>query len=73
MIRTYTSLNVADNSGAKRATCIRVLGGTRRVYLAEVGDLLQNRVHEATRLAGADHGHIYRGEGARPAGHGIGQ
>jgi len=39
MIRQETILNVADNSGAKRLLCIRVLGGTRRRY-ARVGDII---------------------------------
>ena len=39
MIQTETRLVVADNSGAKEALCIRVLGGTRRRY-ASVGDVI---------------------------------
>lgn len=39
MIQVQTRLIVADNSGAKKAMCIRVLGGTRRRY-AQVGDLI---------------------------------
>jgi len=39
MIQTETLLNVADNSGAKRVQCIRILGGTGRKY-ARVGDLI---------------------------------
>ncbi|WP_454891176.1 uL14 family ribosomal protein, partial [Alloprevotella tannerae] len=38
MIQVETKLNVADNSGAREAKCIRVLGGTRRRY-ASVGDI----------------------------------
>jgi len=37
MIQTESRLNVADNSGAKEALCIRVLGGTRKRY-ASIGD-----------------------------------
>lgn len=37
MIQEYTRLTVADNSGAKRVMCIRVLGGTSRRY-AHLGD-----------------------------------
>ena len=37
MIQEYSRLNVADNSGAKRVMCIRVLGGTRKRY-ARIGD-----------------------------------
>jgi large subunit ribosomal protein L14 len=39
MIQVSTRLNVADNSGAKRVECIRILGGTRRRY-ARVGDVI---------------------------------
>ncbi|MDD4409639.1 MAG: 50S ribosomal protein L14 [Candidatus Pacebacteria bacterium] len=39
MIQTETLLKVADNSGAKTAKCIRVLGGTRRRY-ARIGDII---------------------------------
>jgi len=39
MIQQETLLNVADNSGAKRVCCIRVLGGTRR-RVASIGDMV---------------------------------
>ena len=39
MIQTETVLNVADNSGAKKVLCIRVLGGTRKRY-ARIGDII---------------------------------
>jgi large subunit ribosomal protein L14 len=39
MIQVETMLGVADNSGAKRVQCIKVLGGTRRRY-ARVGDII---------------------------------
>jgi large subunit ribosomal protein L14 len=39
MIQQYTRLNVADNTGAKRVMCIKVLGGTRRRY-GSVGDII---------------------------------
>ncbi|MFA6348299.1 MAG: 50S ribosomal protein L14 [Candidatus Paceibacterota bacterium] len=39
MIQTETLLKVADNSGAKTAKCIRVLGGTRKRY-AQIGDII---------------------------------
>ena len=39
MIQTETNLVVADNSGAREALCIRVLGGTKRRY-ASVGDII---------------------------------
>ncbi len=46
MIKTYTNLVVADNSGAKSVRCIRVLGGTRRRY-AHVGDIIAANVKMA--------------------------
>ncbi|MBU0730019.1 MAG: 50S ribosomal protein L14 [Proteobacteria bacterium] len=46
MIQTESTLNVADNSGAKKVLCIRVLGGTRRRY-AKVGDVIVVTVKEA--------------------------
>ena len=46
MIQTQTVLNVADNSGAKKMLCIKVLGGSRRRY-ARVGDIIKVSVKEA--------------------------
>ncbi|MHB8809972.1 MAG: 50S ribosomal protein L14 [Desulfobulbaceae bacterium] len=46
MIQTETVLNVADNSGAKKVLCIRVLGGTKRRY-ASIGDVIVVTVKEA--------------------------
>jgi large subunit ribosomal protein L14 len=46
MIQTQTMLEVADNSGAKRVMCIKVLGGSHRRY-ARVGDLIKVTVKEA--------------------------
>lgn len=46
MIQTETVLNVADNSGAKKVLCIRVLGGTRKRYAA-IGDVIVVTVKEA--------------------------
>ena len=46
MIQTETVLDVADNSGAKRVACIKVLGGSRRRY-AGLGDLIVVSVKEA--------------------------
>ncbi|MBI3331559.1 50S ribosomal protein L14 [Candidatus Peregrinibacteria bacterium] len=47
MIQQQTMLNVADNTGAKRVMCIRVLGGTRRRY-AHIGDVIVVAVKEAS-------------------------
>ncbi len=46
MIQMQTNLEVADNSGAKRVMCIKVVGSTRRRY-ASVGDLVMVSVKEA--------------------------
>ena len=46
MIQELTELDVADNSGAKRVMCIKVLGGSRRRY-ASVGDIIVVSVKEA--------------------------
>lgn len=49
MIQEYTRLNVADNTGAKKAMCVRVLGGSRRRY-GTIGDVVV--VVVKTALAG---------------------
>ncbi len=46
MIQEYSNLNVADNSGARRVMCFRVLGGTRRRY-ARLGDIIVCTVKDA--------------------------
>ena len=46
MIQTQTMLDVADNSGARRVQCIKVLGGSHRRY-ARVGDVIKVTVKEA--------------------------
>ena len=46
MIQTQTYLEVADNSGARRVMCIKVLGGSHRRY-ASVGDVIRVTVKEA--------------------------
>ena len=46
MIQEYTMLSVADNSGAKRAMCFRVLGGSKKKY-ASIGDIVIVTVKEA--------------------------
>lgn len=47
MIQVQTMLHVADNTGARRLMCIRVLGGSLRRY-ASVGDIIVCSVKEAT-------------------------
>ncbi len=46
MIQVESKLDVADNSGAKKLSCIKVLGGSRRRY-ASVGDIIVVSVKEA--------------------------
>ena len=46
MIQMQTNLDVADNSGARRVMCIKVLGGSKRKY-ATVGDIIVVSVKEA--------------------------
>jgi large subunit ribosomal protein L14 len=46
MIQQETNLDVADNSGARRVMCIKVLGGSKRKY-ASVGDIIVVSVKEA--------------------------
>ncbi|MCG8671282.1 MAG: 50S ribosomal protein L14 [Pseudomonadales bacterium] len=46
MIQTQTILEIADNSGARRVQCIKVLGGSHRRY-ARVGDIIKVSVKEA--------------------------
>ncbi|WBE25410.1 50S ribosomal protein L14 [Denitrificimonas caeni] len=46
MIQTQSMLDVADNSGARRVMCIKVLGGSHRRYAA-IGDIIKVTVKEA--------------------------
>ena len=59
MIQVHTNLTVADNSGAKRVHCIRVLGGTRRRY-ARVGDIIVVSVKEALPHSKVKKGDVMR-------------
>lgn len=59
MIQEYTRLNVADNSGAKKVMCIRVLGGTNRRY-ASVGDVIVVSVKSAIPNAPVKKGEVHR-------------
>jgi len=47
MIQVQTMLDVADNTGAKRVMCIKILGGSRKRY-ATIGDVIVVSVKEAT-------------------------
>ncbi len=46
MIQMQTNLDVADNSGARRVMCIKVLGGSKRKY-ASIGDIIVVSIKEA--------------------------
>ncbi|ADH86137.1 50S ribosomal protein L14 [Desulfurivibrio alkaliphilus] len=59
MIQTQTVLNVADNSGAKKVMCIRVLGGTGRRY-AGIGDVVVVSVKEAIPNAKVKKGDVVK-------------
>ena len=59
MIQTTTVLDVADNSGAKRVACIKVLGGTKRRY-ATIGDVIVVSVKEALVNAKVKKGDVAR-------------
>ena len=57
MVQTTSTLDVADNSGAKKIMCIRVLGGTRRKY-ASIGDIIVVSVKEAIPNAKVKKGEV---------------
>jgi len=59
MIQTESMLNVADNSGAKKVMCIKVLGGSRRRY-ARVGDIIVASVKEAMPTSKVKKGEVVK-------------
>ncbi|MBA3392672.1 MAG: 50S ribosomal protein L14 [Deltaproteobacteria bacterium] len=59
MIQTTSVLDVADNSGAKKVFCIKVLGGTRRRY-ATIGDVIIVSIREAIPGAKVKKGEVAR-------------
>jgi large subunit ribosomal protein L14 len=59
MIQQETELEVADNSGAKRVACIKVLGGTRRRY-ATVGDIIVCAVKDVTPTSSVKKGSVVK-------------
>jgi large subunit ribosomal protein L14 len=58
MIQMETVLTVADNSGARRVQCIKVLGGSRRRY-AGVGDVIKVSVKDAIPRGKVKKGEVY--------------
>lgn len=59
MIQVESNLDVADNSGAKRVQCIKVLGGSKRRY-ASVGDIIVVTVKEAIPNAKVKKGDVMK-------------
>ena len=59
MIQNHTELTVADNTGAKRVECIKVLGGSKRRY-AGVGDLIVITVKDAIPKGKVKKGTVHR-------------
>ena len=66
MVQTTTTLDVADNSGAKKIMCIRVLGGTKRKY-ASLGDVIVVSIKEAIPNAKVKKGEVAKAVVVRTA------
>ena len=66
MIQMQTNLDVADNSGARRVQCIKVLGGSKRKY-ASVGDVIIVSVKEAIPRGRVKNGDVRRAVVVRTA------
>ncbi len=66
MIQAETNLEVADNSGAKRVQCIKVLGGSKR-RTASVGDIIVVTIKEAIPRGRVKKGEIHRAVVVRTA------
>ena len=66
MIQVETNLDVADNSGARRVQCIRVLGGSRRKY-ASVGDIIVVSIKDAIPRGRVKKGEVMRAVVVRTA------
>jgi large subunit ribosomal protein L14 len=66
MIQMRTTLDVADNSGARRVQCIKVLGGSKRKYAA-IGDIIVVSVKEAIPNAKVKKGDVLKAVVVRTA------
>lgn len=66
MIQMQTILDVADNSGARRVMCIKVLGGSKRRY-ASVGDIIKVSVKDAAPRGRVKKGDVYNAVVVRTA------
>lgn len=58
MIQMQTTLQVADNSGARKLQCIKVLGGSKRRYAA-IGDVIKVSIKEADPRSRVKKGDVY--------------
>ena len=58
MIQMQTTLDAADNSGARRLMCIKVLGGSKRRY-AGIGDIIKVSIKEAIPRGKVKKGEVY--------------
>jgi len=59
MIQEYTKLNVADNSGAQKVQCIRLLGGSRKRY-GTIGDIIVVSVKSAIPGGNVKKGEVHK-------------
>lgn len=59
MIQMQTMLDAADNSGARRMMCVKVLGGSKRRY-AKIGDVIRVTIKEAIPRGKVKKGEIYK-------------
>ncbi len=66
MIQTQTVLDVADNSGARKVQCIKVLGGSKRKY-ASIGDIIVVSIREAAPTSKVKKGDVARAVVVRTA------
>ena len=66
MIQMQTLLQVADNSGARKVMCIKVLGGSKRRY-ANIGDIIKVSIKEAAPRGRVKKGDVYNAVVVRTA------
>ena len=66
MIQMQTNLDVADNSGARRVMCIKVLGGSKRRY-AGIGDIIKVSIKDCAPRGRVKKGEIYNAVVVRTA------
>ena len=59
MIQNETNLSIADNSGAKRVQCIKVLGGSKRRF-ASIGDIIVVSIKDAIPRAKVKKGEVFK-------------